>query len=279
MSGYAHPEVLVSTRWVADHLDDPAVRFVEIETTTEAYDSGHVAGAVGWDLYEDLLRPEPDYRIVDRPALEALLSRSGISNDTTVVFYGDRACSPAMAFWLLSVYGHREVRFMNGGRKKWIAEDRPITTASPAVAATTCTLGDPDWSSRALRDSVRQSIDEPGSVIVDVRNAKEYRGEMFWPSWPPEEGERAGHIPGAVHIPYEMALNEDGTFKSFEELRELYASKGVTAEKAVITYCTVGARSCNTWFVLEHLLGYPNVREYEASWYEWGRLPNTPVER
>jgi thiosulfate/3-mercaptopyruvate sulfurtransferase len=156
MSGYAHPEVLVSTRWVADHLDDPAVRFVEIETTTEAYDSGHVAGAVGWDLYEDLLRPEPDYRIVDRPALEALLSRSGISNDTTVVFYGDRACSPAMAFWLLSVYGHREVRFMNGGRKKWIAEDRPITTASPAVAATTCTLGDPDWSSPAVDRRARQ---------------------------------------------------------------------------------------------------------------------------
>ena len=276
MSNYANPEVLVDTQWVADHLNDPNVRLVEGDGNSQAYDSGHIPQSIYWDLYRDMLKA--DNSVVDKASLEMLLSRSGIDNNTMLVVYGNRNAPAAMAFWFLKVYGHDSLYLMNGGRKKWIDEGRPITTDVPAFAQTTYTAQAPDWSIRAERDFVQESIGEAGRVIIDARNSKEYGGEMFWPATPPEEGERAGHIPGAVHIPFEMVLNEDGTFKSIEELQALYGSKGVTADKHAIVYCTVGGRSCNTWFVLKYLLGYPNVREYVDSWYEWGRLPNVPIE-
>lgn len=277
MSNYANPEVLVDTQWVADHLNDPNVRLVEVDTYPEAYDSGHIPGAICWDIYRDMLKA--DNSVIDKASLEMLLARSGIGNNTMVVVYGNRNAPAAMAFWFLKVYGHDSLYLMNGGRKKWIEESRPMTTDVPAFATTTYTTQAPDWSIRAERDFVQESIGKAGRVIIDARNSKEYGGEMFWPATPPQEGERAGHIPGAVHIPFEMVLNEDGTFKSVEELQALYSSKGVTADKHAIAYCTVGGRSCNTWFVLKYLLGYPNVQEYVDSWYEWGRLPDVPIEK
>ena len=281
MATYAHPEALVDTQWVADHLDDPMVRTVQVDSSLNAYDSGHVPGAVLWTLYGDML--QPDNRLKEeRAAVEALLSRSGIAKDTTVVLYSGPPYGAAPAtfgFWLLKAYGHRDVRLMNGGLKKWVAEGRPVTTEAPMTAPSVYEAREPDWTLRARRDLVQQAIGKSSSALVDVRNPREYGGEMFWPTEPPKEGERAGHIPGAVHIPLELALNGDGTFKSVEELRALYAEKGVTPDKQVIPYCTVGGRSSMTWFVLSQLLGYPDVRLYDASWYEWGRLPDVPVEQ
>jgi thiosulfate/3-mercaptopyruvate sulfurtransferase len=276
MSTYARPEVLVETKWVADHMNSPDVLVVEVDLSSAAYDSGHIPGAIGWDIYRDML--DADNRIVDKPLLEDLLGKSGIGNDSTVVVYGNRNAAAAMAFWLLKVYGHDRLYLMNGGRQKWLDEGRPVTTGAPAFAPTAYVTKAPDWSSRAQRDLVQESIGKADRVIIDVRNSKEYGGEMFWPASPPQAGERAGHIPGAVHIPFEIVVNEDGTFKPIEELLSLFASKGVTADKQAITYCTVGGRSCNTWFVLKYLLGYPSVREYLDSWYEWGRMPDVPIE-
>ncbi len=277
MSSYAYPEVLVSTQWVADHLNDSNVRLVEADVNTQAYDSGHIPGAVCWNVYGDILKS--DLSLIDQRALEALLSRSGIANDTMVVLYSNRNVPAAMAFWFLKIYGHDRLHLMNGGRQKWIDEGRLMTTATPAITPTAYVAKTLDASLRAHRNDVQESIGQADRVIVDVRNAQEYGGEMFWPAAPPQEGERAGHVPGAAHIPFELALNEDGTFKTVEELQALYIGQGVTADKEVITYCTVGGRSCHTWFVLKYLLGYPRAREYQASWYEWGRLPDAPVEK
>ncbi len=278
MSNYAHPEVLVSTQWVTDHLNDSNVRLIEVDTKTVRYESGHLPGAICWTIYQDLL--QPDNKMLDATSLETLLSQSGISNNMTVVVYGDSWNSQAcMAFWVLRAYGHYNLYVMNGGRKKWLAEGRQTTTAKPTPTPTEYRMTTPDWSNRARRDFVLESIGKPDRVLVDVRNSKEFRGEFFWPAEPPQEGERAGHIPGAVHIPFEMAMNDDGMFKSVEELRVVYEGKGVTADKEICTYCTVGGRSCHTWFVLKYLLGYRNVQEYVDSWFEWGRLPDVPVEK
>jgi len=275
VSSYAHPDVLVDTQWVAEHLNDPKVRIAEVGTSTTAYDSGHIPGAVCWDVYRDIL--QPNHVIVDKPTFETLLSQSGIANDMTIILYSSYAGT--MAFWALRLYGHENMRLMNGGRKKWIDEGRPLTTEAPAFASATYVAKTPDWSIHAPREFVQESIGKANRVIIDVRNSKEYAGEMFWPNKPPIEGERAGHIPGAIHVPYELTLNDDGTFKSIEELQALFGSKGITADKEAITYCTVGARSCHTWFVLTYLLGYPHAQEYQESWYQWGRLPDTPVEK
>jgi thiosulfate/3-mercaptopyruvate sulfurtransferase len=276
MSSYVHPAALVDTEWVAAHLGDPGVRLVEVDVNTQAYDSGHVPTAICWNLYRDLLRA--DNSIVDKVALEALLTQSGIANATTVVLYGHRNAPAAMAFWLLKAHGHDRLCLMNGGRKKWVDQGGPMTIESPVITPTAYAIQDPDWSNRACRDDVRAAIGSTDHALIDVRTAAEYEGELFWPSAPPQSGERAGHIPGAVHIPFEMTLSEDGTFKSISGLQALYEGQGITADKEIITYCTVGGRSCHTWFVLTHLLGYPNVREYEASWYEWGSLLDAPIE-
>lgn len=281
MAGYAHPDALVDTRWVADHLRDPAVRVVEVDVNRGAYDAGHVPGAALWVVYEDLLGP--DQRLRDDPAeVAALLARSGIAPDATVVFYSGavNANMPAtFGYWLLTAFGHQGARIMDGGRKKWLVEGRPLEGAPPTIAPSPARPRAPDWRHRARRDLVERSLGRDDVALVDVRNSREYAGDLFSPGAPPQPGERAGHIPGAVHLPFEVALNDDGTFNPADELRRLYTEAGVTPDNLAIPYCTVGGRSSFTWFVLARLLGYPDVRLYEASWAEWGRLPDTPVAR
>jgi thiosulfate/3-mercaptopyruvate sulfurtransferase len=277
---YAHPEVLVETQWVADHLSDPNVRIIEVDVDTAAYETGHIPGAVAWNWQTDLSdRVRRD--LIPKAELERLLGRIGATRDTTLVLYGDNNnWFAAWAFWQLKIYGHRDARLMNGGRKKWIAENRPLDTSVPTFTPTTYIADEPDLSIRAFRDQVLESLGRPESVLVDVRSPREYSGELLAPENLPQEGaQRGGHIPGAVNIPWSMAVNEDGTFKSPEQLAEIYRSKGVTPDKQVTAYCRIGERSSHTWFVLKYLLGYPNVRNYDGSWTEWGSLVGVPIER
>lgn len=272
---YAHPEVLVDTQWVAEHLSDRKVRLIQTDIDITAYNSGHIPGAVFWNAFTTFM--QPDYRFnFDSSAFSELLARSGIANDTTVIIYSNHNAGAHCAFWSLKVFGHNDVRVMNGGRKKWLVEKRPVSTEIPTITPTIYTVQNFDTSIRAMQDQVEAAINTD-SVLVDVRTHQEYCGELFLMN-PPEKTERAGHIPNAIHLFYELALNEDDTFKSAEELYALYNSKGITPNKEVITYCAVGARSSHTWFVLKYLLGYENVRNYDGSWNEWSRLPDTPVE-
>lgn len=279
-ASYAHPEVLVDTAWVAEHLRDPNVRIIEVDVDTAAYDSGHIAGAVGWNWQTDLsdqLRRD----LIPKAELERLLGQAGVTPDTTIVLYGDNNnWFAAWAFWQLKIYGHRDVRLMDGGRKKWVAEGRDLETAVPSYRATTYHAQEPDFSIRALRDHVMAGIGKPDTVLVDVRSPKEYSGELLAPENLPQEGaQRGGHIPGAVNIPWSQAVREDGTFKSPDELRALYAARGVTPDRHVTAYCRIGERSSHTWFVLKYLLGYPSVRNYDGSWTEWGSLVGAPIEK
>lgn len=278
--GYANPEVLVETAWVADHLNDPAIRLVEVDVDTTAYDSGHIPGAVGWNWRTDTQQPiRRD--IPDRAGVEELISRTGISNDSLVAFYGDNNnWFATFAFWLLKLYGHKDVRVMNGGRKKWLDEGRPLTTTVPTVKRTTYRAKDPDITIRALRGAVESGVEQPKWAFVDVRSPKEFSGELLAPENLPQEGaQRGGHIPGAVNIPWGQAVREEGTFKSAAELKALYGERGVTPDRDVIAYCRIGERSSHTWFVLKYLLGYPNVRNYDGSWTEWGSLVGAPIEK
>lgn len=280
MANYAYPDVLVETQWVADHLDDPNVRLIEAAYDTEKYDLEHISGALPWTWNQDFQHPVRK-DVPDKEGWEALLARSGVANDTIIVAYGAPSNWYAtFAFWLLTIYGHRDVRIMNGGREKWTAESRPLTTDVPAVTPATYQAQEPDWTIRASRDLVQESIGNPGRVLVDVRDPDEYRGALR-SSWklPDEGGQRGGHIPGAVNIPWSMALQDDGTFIPVEALQELYTSQGVTADKEAITYCVIGGRSNQTWFVLKYLLGYPHVRLYDGSWLEWGGLIGVPIEK
>jgi thiosulfate/3-mercaptopyruvate sulfurtransferase len=279
-NGYAHPEALVETQWVADHLGDPNIRLVEVDVDTAAYSSGHIPGAVGWDWKHDTQQPiRRD--IPDRAGMEQLLSRSGVANGTTVILYGDNNnWFAAFALWLLKLYGHADVRLMNGGRKKWVDEGRPLTTETPRLMQTAYRAGEPDMRIRALRDQVHESLGQPGRGLVDVRAPKEFSGELLAPENLPQEGaQRGGHIPGAANIPWGQAVREDGTFKPADELRALYGAQGITPDKATIAYCRIGERSSHTWFVLTYLLGYPAVRNYDGSWTEWGSLVGAPIER
>jgi thiosulfate/3-mercaptopyruvate sulfurtransferase len=273
------PDVLVSTDWVAQHRADPGVRVVEVDVDTAAYEQGHVPGALGWnwttDLCDTLVRD-----IVPKAKLEKLLGASGITPDSTIVLYGDNNnWFAAWAFWQLKVYGHKDVRIMDGGRKKWLAEGRELETGKPAVAATTYTASGPDLSIRAFLPEVQKAMGRPDVALVDVRSPQEFTGEILAPPGLPETCQRGGHIPGAKSIPWAKACNDDGTFKSREELAALYGSHGVTPEKEVIAYCRIGERSSHTWFVLKYLLGYQNVKNYDGSWTEWGNLVGAPVER
>jgi thiosulfate/3-mercaptopyruvate sulfurtransferase len=274
--GYANPEVLVSTEWVATHLDDPKVRVVEVDVDTTAYDEGHVPGSVGWNWQTDLcdtLRRD----IVPRGDLEALLGEAGVTPDMTVVLYGDNnnwfAC---WAYWQLKMYGHRDVRIMNGGRKKWILEGRPLSTDEPEVEETEYEVAEPDSGVRAFLNEV-MTHSAAGGTLVDVRSPDEYTGRILAPPGLPETCQRGGHIPGAQNIPWGANCNEDGTFKSAEELRALYEERGVTPEQEVVAYCRIGERSSLTWFALKELLGYPRVKNYDGSWTEWGNLVGAPV--
>ncbi|MCB0191660.1 MAG: sulfurtransferase [Anaerolineae bacterium] len=279
-NGYACGEVLVNTEWVADHLDDPQVRLVEVSVDTEAYDSGHIPGALGWSWKEDT--QDTLRRDIPNPAaFGALMSEAGISNDTTVVLYGDLDnWFATYAFWLLKMYGHDDVRLLNGGRKKWIAEDRPLTTLTAFYEQTTYRVADRNLSLRAARSYVEASLNHAGRAMVDVRSPDEFSGKLLAPPALPQEGsQRGGHIPGAANIPWSKAVMEDGTFKSAADLKALYEGYGITANKEIIAYCRIGERSSHTWFVLTYLLGYPNVRNYDGSWTEWGSLIGVPIAR
>lgn len=281
MSGYAHPEALVETQWVADHLHDPNVRIVESDEDLLLYDTGHIPGAVKIDWVQDLNDPVVrDY--LDSERFAALMRAKGISNDTTVVLYGDKHNWWATyAFWVFKLFGHRDVRIMNGGRAKWIAEGRPLTREVPSYPPGNY-VAPPrnDAEIRAFRDQVLEFVRQRKGVLVDVRSPQEYTGERtHMPDYPQEGTLRGGHIPTAVNIPWAKAVNEDSTFKSIEELRELYASQGVAPDKEVIAYCRIGERSSHTWFVLTYLLGFPNVRNYDGSWTEWGNSVGLPIEK
>jgi thiosulfate/3-mercaptopyruvate sulfurtransferase len=278
--GYKHPEVLVDADWVQAHLNDPHVRLIEVDVDTKAYDQGHISGAVGlnWqkELQDQIVRAP-----VSKAQLEELFSSAGVSNDTTIVLYGDNNnWFAAWALWIFKYYGHEDVRLLDGGRVKWLAEKRKITTEVPAYARTNYQAKSPRAEIRALRDQVFASLGQINFAMVDVRSPGEYSGELLAPPNVPQEGaQRGGHIPGAANIPWGMAVREDGTFKSAEELRSLYEGKGITAEKDIVAYCRIGERSSHSWFVLRYLLGYPNVRNYDGSWTEWGSLIGAPIER
>jgi thiosulfate/3-mercaptopyruvate sulfurtransferase len=278
-NGYAKP-VLVSTDWLAEHLGDEGLVVAEVDESPELYDEGHVPGAVKLHWREDLQDPvERD--LVDKETFERLMGSLGVSTDTTVVLYGDRNnWFAAYAYWYLKIYGHEDVRILDGGRQKWIDEGRETTTEVPTPEPKTYTAKDRDESLRAYRDEVRDWIGQSGRALVDVRSPAEYSGELISPPGYEQEGaQRAGHIPTAVSIPWASAVRDDGTFKGPDELRELYAGKEVTPDKEVTAYCRIGERSAHTWFVLRELLGYERVRNYDGSWTEWGNLVDVPIEK
>jgi thiosulfate/3-mercaptopyruvate sulfurtransferase len=273
-------DVLVSTDWVAEHLDDPRIVVAEVDENPDLYDDGHIPGAVKLHWREDLQDPvERD--LVEKSAFERLLASRGIGNDTTVVLYGDRNnWFAAYAYWYFKVYGHDDVRLMDGGRQKWVDEGRKLSTETPSPDTVSYTAKDRDESIRAYRDHVRALIDEGGKTLVDVRSPQEYSGELLAPPGYEQEGAmRGGHIPTAKSVPWAQAVNDDGTFKSPDALRELYGAKGVTPERETVAYCRIGERSAHTWFVLRELLGYENVRNYDGSWTEWGNLVDVPIEK
>ncbi len=277
---YVHPEYLVDTNWVADHLHDPAVRIVESDEDYLLYETGHLPGAVKVDWFTTLQHPvRRDF--LTKKDFETLCSQLGVANDTTVVFYGDKSnWFATYAFWLFKYYGHEKLRVMNGGRAKWQQEGRPLTKEAPSYPPAEYNAKDPDSSIRAYRNDVFSQI-ENRQPLVDVRSPQEYSGELIHMANYPQEGAtRGGHIPGAVNIPWSRATNEaDSTFKSPEDLEKLYQAQGITPDKEVIAYCRIGERSSHTWFVLTYLLGYPEVKNYDGSWTEWGNLVNAPIEK
>jgi thiosulfate/3-mercaptopyruvate sulfurtransferase len=265
-NGYAKP-VLLTTDWLAEHLNDSNVVVAEVDENPDLYDEGHVPGAVKLHWRDDLQDPvERD--LVEKEEFERLMGSLGIGNDTTLVLYGDKNnWFAAYAYWYLKIYGHNDVRILDGGRQKWIDEGRELTTAAPDTQPASYTAQDRDESIRIYRDSVREAIGAEGKALVDVRSPQEYSGDLIAPPGYEQEGaQRAGHIPTAASIPWAQAVRDDGTFKSAEELRELYGSKGVTDDKAVTAYCRIGERSAHTWFVLRELLGYEDVKNYDGSW-------------
>jgi len=279
MADYAHPETLVSTEWVAAHASDPDVAVVEVNVDTTAYEQGHVPGSIGWN-WQTQLCDTVRRDIIGKSELEQLLSSSGIGNETTIVVYGDHNnWFAAWAFWQLKVYGHDDVRIMNGGRKKWIEEGRPLTTDVLSVRPKSYRASEADLSLRAFLPEVQATLARGNFALVDVRSADEFTGKILAPPGLPETCQRGGHIPGAQNIGWGMAVNEDGTFKSRDELARIYGDKEVTADRDIITYCRIGERSSHSWFALKYLLGYPNVRNYDGSWTEWGNLVGAPIEK
>jgi thiosulfate/3-mercaptopyruvate sulfurtransferase len=278
MSEYTYPEVLVSTDWVAQNLNTPGLRLVEVDVDTTAYQQGHIPGAVGWN-WQTQLQDNVRRDLVEKSALENLLRESGISDHTTILLYGDNNnWFAAYAFWQLKYYGHKDVRLINGGRKKWIAEGRLITTEPTHLNEGSYRAAGPDESLRARKEDVSAILqNRRHGQLVDVRSADEFTGKILAPPGLSETAQRAGHIPGAQNIPWAQAANEDGTFKSFDELKRLYESKGISGKEAVIAYCRIGERSSHTWFVLKYLLGYKDVRNYDGSWTEWGNLVGAPI--
>jgi thiosulfate/3-mercaptopyruvate sulfurtransferase len=279
MADYAHPEVLVSADWVAENAVNPGVRIVEVDVDTKAYEEGHIPGAAGW-AWNTQLCDTVQRDIIPPRVFEELMAGSGIGNDTTVILYGDNNnWFAAWALWQLKVYGHGDVRLMNGGRKKWVAEGRDLTIDVPTFSAAPYTVSGGDSSIRAFLADVQKSVADGGHEMVDVRSPDEFSGKILSPPGLPETCQRGGHIPGASNIPWAKACNDDGTFKSRDELDALYSAAGITGTKPVIAYCRIGERSSHSWFVLNYLMGLNNVTNYDGSWTEWGNLVGAPIER
>jgi thiosulfate/3-mercaptopyruvate sulfurtransferase len=265
---------LAQPEWLAAHLDDPAVRVVEVDVSSRAYDEWHIDGAVLWNVYQDL--KDADYRLVDTASVERLLARSGISPHSTVVFYG---YAPAMGFWLMKLCGHQDVRILDCSRDAWQAEGRAVNSQATEPAAARYVLPEQDGRLRADHTAVRNAIGAPDETLVDVRTWDEYRGERFWPSGGLEPGGRAGHVPSAVHQPIDGLYDERGSFRPVTDLRAVFSAVDLDGGEELISYCTIGARACTAWFVLTYLLGRDHVRVYDGSWAEWGRMAGAPVEQ
>jgi thiosulfate/3-mercaptopyruvate sulfurtransferase len=279
---YANSQVLTDVEWVKQNLGKPGIAIIEVDYDPKlAYEQGHIPGALLIDWRKDMNKP--DVRdIIDAGEFEKLMSRLGISNDTHVILYGDyNNWFATFAFWVFEMYGHQKVQLLNGGRKKWIDSGGELTKEVPAVKPATYKVPKVNYENRVfLEDLLKMKIADPNLVLVDVRSPAEYTGEITAPpEYPNEHAQRGGHIPGAVNIPWGQAIREDGTFKSAEELRQLYSSKGVVPDKRVVTYCRIGERASVTWFVLKHLLGYKDVKVYDGSWTEWGNLVRFPIEK
>ncbi|CAN5793009.1 sulfurtransferase [soil metagenome] len=279
VSGYAKEDVLVSTEWAQQHLEDPNVRFVEVDVDTAAYEQSHIPGAVGWDWTSQLsdgIRRD----VASREEMSRLLSESGIGPDTHIVLYGDNNnWFAAWAYWQLKLHGWERLSILNGGRKYWLDNGLPLSVDVPTYEPTGIDLPEPSNELRAFRDDVMAQLGDSGATLVDVRSPAEFSGEIIAPPGMTETAQRGGHIPGAQSIPWGQTVREDGTFKDADALRALYEPKGVTPDKDVIAYCRIGERSSHSWFVLRELLGYPNVRNYDGSWTEWGSMVNVPIER
>ena len=278
---YAHPEVLVDTNWTDEHIADPNVRIAEVDyDPTANYNLGHIPGSVLLDWKKDINDPV-SRNIISKSACEQLLRSIGVNEDTILILYGDfNNWFAAFAFWVFKYYGYNDVRIMNGGRRKWLDEDRKLDRAIPSYPEGNFKAKGQDEKIRTYLNEVSNSINRDDRVMVDVRSPAEFSGEVTAPAeYPTEHAQRGGHIPGAKNIPWGKAVNEDGTFKSVEELTQLYQAKGVLPEKEVIAYCRIGERSSHTWFVLKYLLGYPNVKNYDGSWTEWGNMIGNPIEK
>lgn len=279
---YVHPEVLVDTQWAEEHLKDPKVRIAEVDYDSKAnYELGHIPGAVLFDWKNDINDPITR-NVLSKESCQNLLQNAGINNDTTLLLYGDfNNWFAAFAFWVLKYYGYKDVRLINGGRKKWLQEDRALTKDVPTYSKGNFAANEPDSNIRVFLDEVKRAVSAPELKMVDVRSPKEFTGEILAPpEYPTEHAQRGGHIPGAVNIPWAQAVNDsDGTFKNTDELKQLYESKGITPDKEIIAYCRIGERSSHTWFVLKYLLGYPKVKNYDGSWTEWGNMIANPIEK
>jgi thiosulfate/3-mercaptopyruvate sulfurtransferase len=287
MNNYAHPEFLVDTQWVADNLQENNLqannlqennyRLIEVDIDDTGYNNGHLPSAIFWNILQTTLKPDFGVNFEEK-SVENLLSHSGIKKDMTIILYSANSAVAAFVFWYLQGFGHPNIKLMNGGCKKWSAEGRQLVTDIPTIAPTEYQVDKFNQSQRADFDAVFAAMENQKSVLIDVRTPQEYCGELFAMK-PPEGNQRGGHIPSAIYLPFESALQEDGTFKESVELKALYEGKDITPGKEIITYCAAGIRASHTWFVLKYLLGYQNVRNYDASWNEWGHRSDTPVEK
>ena len=279
MSEYAHPETVVSTDWVEKNAGKPGITVVEVDVDTAAYEQGHVPGSIAWNWTTELC-DTVQRDIIPKDKLEKLLGASGVAPEGTIVLYGDNNnWFAAWAFWQLKIYGHKDVRIMNGGRKKWLEEGRALAKEKPAPKGTSYRAKEPDFTLRSYLPDVQDAMKKGSASLVDVRSPPEFTGEVLAPPGLPETCQRGGHIPGARSIPWGKACNDDGTFKSADDLRKLYEGEGVTTARPVIAYCRIGERSSHTWFVLKYLLGHKDVRNYDGSWTEWGNLVRAPIEK
>jgi thiosulfate/3-mercaptopyruvate sulfurtransferase len=278
MADYANPEALVSTAWVVEHLNDPKIKLVEVDVDTTSYEKGHIKGASGWN-WQTELQDRVQRNVVDPRTFAELCRRSGINKDDTVILYGDNNnWFAAWALWQFKYHGHPNVKLMNGGRKKWELEKRELTMEVPAAKRSEYPIPSTDESLRAYRREVEDVVGSNRANLVDVRSPDEFTGKIIAPPGMTETAQRAGHIPGAMNIPWAKAVNDDGTFKSSDELKKLYGDAGVDFSRPTIAYCRIGERSSHTWFVLKYLLGVNNVKNYDGSWTEWGNLVGAPIE-